>query len=96
MNTTRHKSSVKIPSDPLDMEKSLAALEAIVEQLESGDLPLDKSLLEFERGVRLSRECQGALKAAEQHVQVLMGNTLEDFAPNPRGDKLPDEEDPAD
>ncbi|MDP2322684.1 MAG: exodeoxyribonuclease VII small subunit [Gammaproteobacteria bacterium] len=76
MNTPRRKP----PAKAIDLEKSLADLEAIVEQLESGELPLDKSLKEFERGVRLSRECQGALKDAEQRVQVLMGGNLQDFA----------------
>ena len=64
---------------PLDLEKSLTELENIVEQLESGELPLDKSLREFERGVRLSRECQAALKDAEQRVQILVGGELEPF-----------------
>ncbi len=72
----------------LDLEKSLGELEAIVEQLESGELPLDKSLKEFERGVRLSRECQAALKDAEQRVQVLLGNDLRPFA----GEDLEDDE----
>lgn len=66
-------------SKPIDLEKSLEDLEAIVERLESGDLPLDRSLKEFERGVRLSRECQVALAEAEQRVQVLSGNDLRDL-----------------
>lgn len=72
---------------PLDLEKSLGELESIVEQLESGELPLDKALKEFERGVRLSRECQAALKEAEQRVQVLLGNDLQPF----EGDDLQDD-----
>ncbi len=65
----------------IDLEKALAELEEIVEQLESGDLPLEKSLKQFERGVRLSRECQTALKDAEQRVQILMGSELTDLDP---------------
>jgi len=65
----------------LDLEKALAELEGIVEELESGDLPLEKSLQKFERGVRLSRECQAALRDAEQRVQVLMGPELEELDP---------------
>jgi exodeoxyribonuclease VII small subunit len=61
---------------PVDLDKALTELEAIVEQLEAGDQPLEKSLKDFERGVRLSRECQGALKDAEQRVQVLLGDEL--------------------
>ena len=92
MNTPRRKATAK----PVDLEKSLAELETIVEQLESGELPLDTSLKEFERGVRLSRECQGALKDAEQRVQVLMGGELKDFAtddPEADGDPEADPED---
>ena len=80
----------------MDLEKSLAELESIVEQLESGELPLDKSLTEFERGVRLSRECQGALKEAEQRVQVLMGGELREFASDDPGEAEEAEEDPED
>ncbi len=65
----------------IDLEKALAELEEIVEQLESGDLPLEKSLKQFERGVRLSRECQSALKDAEQRVQILMESELKDLDP---------------
>ena len=62
-----------------DLEKSLADLEAIVEQLEEGELSLDQSLKQFEKGVRISRECQAALKDAEQKVQVLVGDELRDL-----------------
>jgi exodeoxyribonuclease VII small subunit len=65
----------------IDLEKALAELEEIVTQLESGDLPLEKSLKQFERGVKLSRECQTALKDAEQRVQILMGSELKDLDP---------------
>lgn len=89
MNTPRRKP----PAKPVDLEKSLAELETIVEQLESGELPLEASLKEFERGVRLSRECQGALKDAEQRVQVLMGDELKDFATDDPGEADDAEED---
>jgi len=93
MNTPRRKP----PARSVDLEKSLAELEAIVEQLESGELPLDKSLKEFERGVRLSRDCQGALKDAEQRVQVLMGGELKDFATDdPDADEEPSDDPDAD
>jgi exodeoxyribonuclease VII small subunit len=63
----------------VDLEKALSELEEIVAQLESGQLPLEKSLKHFERGVKLSRECQAALKDAEQKVQVLIDGDLKDF-----------------
>lgn len=65
----------------VDLEKSMRELEQIVEQLESGVLSLDKSLKQFEKGVKLSRDCQAALTDAEQKVQVLMNSGLKDIAP---------------
>jgi exodeoxyribonuclease VII small subunit len=56
----------------LNLEKSLAGLEALVEELESGELPLDKAMQKFEEGVKLTRECQAALREAEQKVQILL------------------------
>jgi exodeoxyribonuclease VII small subunit len=60
---------------PADFERSLSELEAIVEQLEQGDLSLDDSLKQFERGVQLTRACQTALKQAEQKVEILLRKT---------------------
>lgn len=55
-----------------DFEAALAELESLVEQMEQGDLSLDESLKQFERGVQLTRTCQTALKDAEQKVQILL------------------------
>ena len=55
-----------------DLEKSLAQLESLVEELESGDLPLEKAMKKFEEGIRLTRGCQAALKDAEQKVEILL------------------------
>jgi exodeoxyribonuclease VII small subunit len=60
---------------PPDFERSLAELEAIVEKLEAGDLSLDESLKQFERGVQLTRVCQTALKQAEHKVEMLTRKT---------------------
>jgi exodeoxyribonuclease VII small subunit len=54
-----------------DFEASLAELEAIVARLEQGDLPLEESLRQFERGVALTRVCQKALGEAERKIRVL-------------------------
>jgi exodeoxyribonuclease VII small subunit len=53
-------------------EDSLQELEALVERMEQGQLPLDDALKAFERGVQLSRICRNALQEAEQKVQILM------------------------
>lgn len=67
----------------INLEKSLADLEALVEELESGDLPLEQAMKKFEEGIKLTRGCQAALKDAEQKVQILMksagGEDLSDF-----------------
>jgi exodeoxyribonuclease VII small subunit len=58
-----------------DLEKSLAELEKIVERMEAGDLSLDESLKHFERGITLTRQCQTALRSAEQKVEILLRKT---------------------
>lgn len=64
-----------------NLEKSMAQLEDIVQQLEEGDIPLEKALQQFEKGVKLSRDCQQALDSAEQRVKVLLDNgELDDFS----------------
>jgi exodeoxyribonuclease VII small subunit len=66
-----------------NLEKSLAELEELVEELESGDLPLEKAMKKFEEGIKLTRGCQTALKEAEQKVEILLksagGEDLEEF-----------------
>ncbi len=57
---------------PKSFEASLEALEQIVQELEQGDLPLEKSLELFEQGIRLSRECQERLNQAERRIEVLL------------------------
>ena len=67
----------------LNLEKTLADLENLVEELESGDLPLEKAMQKFEQGIKLTRNCQAALKDAEQKVEILLktagGEELEEF-----------------
>ena len=70
-------------SKNVNLEKALADLENLVEELESGDLPLEKAMKKFEEGIKLTRSCQKALKDAEQKVEILLksagGESLEDF-----------------
>ncbi len=67
-----YRAQVKRKSSPVDFEKSLGELEQLVERLEHGDVPLEDALKTFERGIVLTRECQGALKTAQQRVQILL------------------------
>lgn len=73
------------PAEPLHFEQALAELEQLVERMEHGELTLEQSLQDFERGIELTRLCQEALKSAEQKVQILTqrdgGESLEPFTP---------------
>ena len=57
--------------DVKDFETALKELESIVDTLERGDLPLERSLELFERGVRLSRFCHTRLEDAERRIEIL-------------------------
>ncbi len=54
-----------------NFEKSLSELEKIVDKMENGDLSLEESMKQFEKGVELTRICQSALDQAEQKVLLL-------------------------
>ena len=56
----------------LNIELSLGRLETIVSKMESGKVPLEKSLVLFEEGMSLIKECQGDLKKAEQRIEHLI------------------------
>ena len=66
-----------------DFERSLAELEALVERLERGDLPLDEALRAFERGVALTRHCQASLQAVQQKVEILLKRSGQPPSPEP-------------
>lgn len=54
-----------------DFESSMTELESIVKTLEEGDLPLERALALYERGVQLSRTCHGKLDEAERRIELL-------------------------
>ena len=56
----------------LNFEAAMEQLQAVVQKLEGGNLPLEEALKHFEEGVRLTRVCQEQLSAAEQRVEILM------------------------
>ncbi|MDU4093519.1 MAG: exodeoxyribonuclease VII small subunit [Pantoea sp.] len=64
----------KKAEQPISFETSLQQLEQIVTRLESGDLPLEEALNEFERGVQLAKTGQKTLQQAEQRVQILLND----------------------
>ncbi|MEX2470130.1 MAG: exodeoxyribonuclease VII small subunit [Pseudohongiellaceae bacterium] len=55
-----------------NFEQALEELEQLVTAMEDGELTLEQSLQAFEKGIKLTRECQSALQEAEQKVQVLL------------------------
>ncbi len=56
----------------LNFEKSMKQLEQIVQELESGDLSLEKAIKKFEDGVRLSKLCSKQLDETEKKVTMLL------------------------
>lgn len=59
---------------PIDFEKALEQLEAVVAKMETGDLPLAETMKEFEAGVKLVRQCQTQLEQARQQVDQLIAS----------------------
>ena len=57
---------------PLSFEDGLQQLEAIVKDMESGDLPLERALELFEKGMNLSEACRKQLEEAETRVETLI------------------------
>lgn len=72
MSKKESSKTTQASTNKLDFEKSLAELEQLVNDMESGQLSLDESLAKFEKGVALTKACQSALKQAEQRVNVLL------------------------
>ena len=71
--------------EELSFEQAMAELDTIVLEMERGEIPLEASLKQFERGVTLARHTQKLLQDAEQKVKILTntsGNpdTLSEFA----------------
>ncbi len=56
----------------VDFEKSMEELEKIVAKLEKGDLNLDDSVKEFEKGMKISKECNNILESAEKRITILL------------------------
>ena len=56
----------------MSFEEALEALEGVVDKLEDGELPLEQALVEFERGVALTRRCGEELDSAERRIEVLI------------------------
>ena len=58
----------------LNFEKAMDRLEAIVEQMESGKLPLEDLIVRYEEGMNLVKVCQDRLTKAEQKIEIIARN----------------------
>ncbi len=67
----------------MSFEESLARLETIVKELESGDVKLEEAISKFQEAVALAASCDKKLKEAEQNIHKILkeDGTLEDFQP---------------
>jgi exodeoxyribonuclease VII small subunit len=72
----------------LNFESAIDRLEKIVEQMESGKLPLEDLIVRYEEGMNLVKVCQERLAKAEQKIEIIARNSAEkaiikDFEPAP-------------
>ena len=67
------------PKEPANFEAAMAELEALVERMDTGQLPLEESLQAYQRGAVLLKYCEKILSDAEQRVKVLDGDQLKDL-----------------
>jgi exodeoxyribonuclease VII small subunit len=59
----------------LNFEQAMERLESIVEQMESGKLPLEELIVRYEDGMRLVKICQERLASAEQKIEIIARNS---------------------
>jgi len=79
-------SKPKQPSAALNFETAMNRLEAIVEQMESGKLPLEDLIVRYEEGMNLVKICQERLASAEQKIEIIARDSagkpiVKDFEP---------------
>ena len=66
---------VKKSAPAANFEQAMKRLEEIVEQMESGDLPLEELIVRYEEGMKLVKVCQERLASAEQRIEIITRNT---------------------
>jgi exodeoxyribonuclease VII small subunit len=71
----RLRMSSKTKPAELNFEKAMDRLEAIVEQMESGKLPLEDLIVRYEEGMNLVKVCQDRLTKAEQKIEIIARNS---------------------
>jgi exodeoxyribonuclease VII small subunit len=79
-NSTPMPKKTDAPAAPVNFEAAMTELDALVEKMEAGQLPLEDSLAAYQRGTELLRHCEKVLADAEQRIKVLAPDgTLSDF-----------------
>ncbi|HWN94451.1 MAG TPA: exodeoxyribonuclease VII small subunit [Methylomirabilota bacterium] len=71
------------PEPDVPFEEALQKLEAIVDAMESGELPLESLMAKFEEGTKLAKVCQTKLSQAEVKVQQLEKNAAGELTLKP-------------
>jgi exodeoxyribonuclease VII small subunit len=90
-------SKAKPQATELNFEKAMDRLEALVEQMESGKLPLEDLIVRYEEGMNLVKICQERLSKAEQKIEIIARNNagkpvVKDFEPT--AESADDEKEP--
>ncbi len=62
----------------MGFEESIKELEVIVKKLEAGEMPIEESIAEFEKGIHLLGDCRKLLDKAQKQVETLMGEMKDD------------------
>ena len=96
MRVTQRPADTAASSEPLSFEQAVQQLEQIIERIESGQIGLEKSISEYERGVGLIRRCRQVLERAEQRVEELTAQMQADQTSTPPGSKEADADDSKD
>ena len=65
----------KKPALKANFEQAMGRLEEIVEQMESGELPLEDLIVRYEEGMNLVKVCQERLASAEQRIEIITRNS---------------------
>lgn len=73
---SKARPSPATPQIPVNYEEALLELEKLVEQMESGDMPLDQLLSGYQRGAELLDFCRDRLEAVENQIKVLDGEAF--------------------
>ena len=74
------RSSASATPDPVTYEQALAELEALVQAMEAGKMPLDQLLASYKRGADLLQQCRARLQIVEDQVKLLEDGQLKPWA----------------